>query len=292
LRNKNCPYCGRPVDTIEHNEDHVIARGFVPKGKLEGEWNLIVQTCELCNTNKSKLEDDLSSISMQPDAFGRYAADDEQLAAESLRKGRSVSRRTRKAVEKSIEKIRLKVEVSPIVEIQFGMTSPPQILPDRAYELARLHVSAFFYWVTFQPETGRGGFWPGSFFPVVNSPRSDWGNSLMRGFMDAVVTWQPRVLGTTAGGFFKVAIRRHPQAECWSWALEWNKNYRLAGFFGDQSAAESMVAKFSRPEMQTIKEQPGQTIRFRYREEIALTDDEDKIFRWTGNPGKSGDWNV
>src|SRR5437870_4164459 len=40
LDNVTCPYCGTDV-TVEREEEHVIARRFVPKGTLAGLWNLV-----------------------------------------------------------------------------------------------------------------------------------------------------------------------------------------------------------------------------------------------------------
>ena len=42
----------------------MIGRRFVPKGKLNNQWNLIVRVCIKCNNKKSDLEDDISAISM------------------------------------------------------------------------------------------------------------------------------------------------------------------------------------------------------------------------------------
>ena len=62
LDNVTCPYCRDRLSQVNRNEDHVIGRRFVPKGKLNGQWNLIVCACEECNTHKSNLEDDISAI--------------------------------------------------------------------------------------------------------------------------------------------------------------------------------------------------------------------------------------
>jgi len=222
------------------------------------------------------LEDDLSAISMQPDAFGRYAVDDKDLVEQALRKRRSISSRTHKPVGNSVEKISFGTRVFPGSEFDFKMIGPPQASAERAYGLARFQISAFFYWVTFDPPSRMGRFWPGQFLPVVGSARSDWGNSLMRGFMNTVNTWWTRVWGITGGGFFKVAIRRCPDQNCWSWALEWNRNFRLAGFCGDQAAANSIIANFEIPKMRALEGPDGEIIR--YREEIELSDNEDKMF--------------
>ena len=179
---------------------------------------------------------------MQTDAWGRHAASDTTLAMEAARKARnSISRRTGKAVKDSSGKIDIKGTLAPGVEFTFNLTSPPQIESNRIYELARMQLMAFFYWITYNHETKKGGFWLGSFFPVLEAIRLDWGNPVHKAFMDAVVNWEPRVLAIGADGFFKAIIRRHPAAVCWSWALEWNHKYRIVGFFGEIEPARALV---------------------------------------------------
>ena len=104
LKNETCPYCSCCLDASLRTKEHVIGRRFVPKGKLDGQWNLIVRACRPCNCLKADLEDDLSAISMQPDSWGQFANPDPRLATEAARKAeKSVSRRTGKQVELSSE---------------------------------------------------------------------------------------------------------------------------------------------------------------------------------------------
>lgn len=37
---------------------------------------------------------------------------------------------------------------------------------------------------------------------------------------------------TTADGFFRAALRRRVSGQSWFWALEWNQNFRVAGWVG------------------------------------------------------------
>jgi len=260
-------------------KEHVIGRRFVPKGKLNGEWNLIVRACKECNSKKSDLENDISSISMQADAWGRHSLSDSALAAEAERKAQnSISRRTRKPVKDSFEKIDIKSTFAPGVEFTFNLSSPPQIESGRIYELARMQLMAFFYWITYNHKTKRGGFWLGSFFPVLETIRSDWGNTFHKTFMDAVVNWEPRVIAIGADGFFKAIIRRHPAAVCWSWALEWNHKYRIVGFFGEQVPAKYVFDTFPVMDVTTIAQGPNEYVS--YRIEKALADEDDTLFHW------------
>ena len=281
LDNETCVYCGMPLYPGSHTKEHVIGRCFVPKGKLNGQWNLIVRAHKSCNEKKADLENDISAISMQADAWGLYASPDEILVKEAKRKGENcISRLTRKPVKESLANLKIKVPFAPGVEFSFDLISPPQILSDRMFDLARLQIMAFFYFVTYNKETRRGGFWLGSFFPILESPPTDWGNPLHRAFMDAVVTWEPRFFGISADEFFKVIIRRHPKPEaiCWSWALEWNRKYRVIGFFGEQEPAEAIASNFPPLDFVTIAQGPKQHLSGRI--ETRLDEEKDNLFEW------------
>ena len=94
--------------------------------------------------------------------------------------------------------------------------------------------------------------------------------------MTSVQDWKQLLTAVTADGFFKVAIRRHPSAICWSWALEWNFNYRIIGFFGDESAADGVICNLAFPEMHVMGH--GAHGQFRFREETLLNEMEDLLF--------------
>ena len=280
LKNVSCPYCGALLESARWNEDHVIGRRFVPKGKLHQSWNLILRVCATCNVNKSTLEDDLSAASMQPDAAGGFALEDERLLEEAQRKARnSFSRRTRKPIGKSTERIEFEVPLGPGMKMTVGGISQPQMDDGRVYELARLQLQAFFYWVTYDESRMAGGFWRSGIFPVDWSFRSNWGGEVSRAFMRAVVNWRPNLLLTgTASGFFRAAIRRHPTAACWAWALEWNHNVRVMGFFGDQKTGEAIAREFPNPQGVPFPQPDGSIARL--RADRALSVDEDILFAW------------
>jgi hypothetical protein len=173
LENLTCTYCGTSFARVGYTKEHVIGRRFVPKGKLNKHWNLIVRACESCNTRKSDLEDDLSSIFMQPD------------------------------------------------------------------------------------------------------------NPEMRAFLRSVTDWEPRLFVVTADSYFKLALRRHPSVECWSWALEWNRHHRLVGFFGDETAIRQMEAGLPNLSVDTVLDVEGRPIHFRIDTPLAESDDE--MFLWSGS---------
>jgi hypothetical protein len=106
--------------------------------------------------------------------------------------------------------------------------------------------------------------------------------------MEAVVDWEPRLLLTKgANGFFKVAIRRHPNAVCWSWALEWNQNYRVVGFFGEKGATEQLAKTF--PALETVKLAQSGSDWVAYRKDVRLAEEDDKLFYWKIDNKELGD---
>lgn len=279
LKNSTCPYCGSALSEIPHDVEHTIGRRFVPKGKLDGCWNLILRACLSCNRRKGQLEDDLSAITMQPDAFGEYAVDDPVLHAEATRKGAgSISRWTNKRVGESSETKELEGSFGPGVQYAVNFVMPPQVDPERAMELAKMQLSAFFYWITYDSETARGSFWPGEGVAFDLARRADWGNTLQRSFMKAVRDWEHRVHAVTADGYFKVEMRRHPSAVCWSWALEWNRNLRLIGAFGDSAAIEEFSAQLEAPTSHVVKRAKKSVTRI--RSDVALLEEDDLLFEY------------
>lgn len=271
LHNVTCVYCSTELSKVKSNEEHVIARKFVPKGSLNKYWNLIVRSCEVCNNKKSDLEDDISSITMQPDLYGSYVVDDESLVSDSIRKSKSFSRRTSKRVSDSTEELTLK---APFLggNITFNFISSPQIDPDRAFELARLHVTAFFYWLTYDETAKIGKFWEGFYFPIQVTSNKDWGSHLNTTFMKLVLDWELVLHGETADGFFKFIIRKEPESTCWSWALEWNKNYRVIGLFGNKESIENFNSLLGAPKVKIINKST-------YRKEIPLSKEDDSLFK-------------
>ncbi|MBI1775755.1 MAG: HNH endonuclease [Proteobacteria bacterium] len=280
LNNQTCPYCGVSFEVCTRTKDHVIARKFVPTGKLNKSWNLILWACRPCNQKKGDLEDDLSAIAMQPDAHGRFPERDSAVAADAARKARkSISRRTGKPVKDSAETLTLRSPFGSYGQLVFTLTSPPQANRDRLVALARLQLMACFYYVTYNDQTCRGGFWRGECYSVVETMRCDWGNDLMVAFMKMVEPWTPNLIATAADGFFQVAIRRDPSAICWSWAVEWNRNFRAVGFFGEPALVEPVLKQLPMLQAETIAVGPRSTIA--YRCDVPLSGAEDTMFEWT-----------
>lgn len=249
----------------------------MPKGKLKGQWNLIANACSECNARKSNLEDDIAAITLMPDALGRFPHDDAVARAEAERRAaKSFSRRTRKTVLHSSETLDFHVTLGPSATAKFDFVSPPQFEIARGFELARMHLAAFFYMLCYDRQAKQGGWWPHGFHPFECYSWQDWGNSVLDGFTLAVQGWDCRLYVLTADAFFKAVIRRHPSAECWAWALEWNRSVRLVGFFGSREPAKTIVDSIPEHDMHTL--QGDVTGGIRYRIETAIAPDRDTLF--------------
>jgi hypothetical protein len=213
---------------------------------------------------------------MQPDAWGRYAANDATLIAEAERKSRgSRSRRTTRRIKDNSETQNVGVTLGTTASMTFGFTGPPQLEDDRVIQLCLLHSLGFFYFITYDYKARSGHVWPGKFLPVQWALKGDWGNPVHKAFSDAVSDWPVRVFGITGLAFFKATIRKHPTAMCWSWAYEWNQNVRIVGFFGEMEAARAAADAF--PRLGGFLIRNGNEV-LRFREEVSLADGEDKLF--------------
>ena len=250
----------------------------MPRGKLNGNWNLIVNACQTCNGIKGGLEDDISAITMQPDALGRFGHNDPTGISEAERKANdSYSRRTNRLVKDSHEQSKLNLSSRHGMSLKFGFTGPPQVDQDRIFQLAQAQLMGFFYLLTFKEDDKRGHFWPGNFHPIMASSRNDWGNAVLRAFSNYIVDWEPRIFASNADGFYKIVIRKYPDNICWSWALEWNHSMRVVGFFGDTVTILDIMEDLPKLKMQEISDGPNATIRFRRETPLAENDD-DKLF--------------
>jgi hypothetical protein len=172
--------------------------------------------------------------------------------------------------------MQLNGSLSPGLNLGISFVAPPQFERERVFALAEMQVSAFFYWITFNPETNRGASLPGGFVGVTFSPRTDWGSAIPRAFMSAIREWDANLIASTAEGYFKVEIRRNPTAApCWSWALEWNENLRIIGFFGAEQPANALIRNFPKPQVSRIDLEEGF---LQLRKEVPLTPAEDTLF--------------
>lgn len=277
LSNVTCPYCGSPLEKHGRTKEHVIGRRFVPVGTLENCWNLILWACSPCNRRKSDLEDDIAAITMHFHVARLPQMSDSRAQAEAKRRGtRSGSRKTGKPVAESHAALKFSGKLGNVGELKFSFAAPPQLDDARVYELARLQMVGFFYFLTYDRTRHLGHYWPGEFFPVHGTIKSDWGNAVHRAFMRETFRWDYRLILNTASGYYRAAIRRHPTADCWAWAVEWNASYRLVGFFGDPAAARAVAE--SLPDLPVLSIREDQSSWLRYRVEEPLSEEDDTLF--------------
>jgi len=277
LRNIDCPYCGVPLDKANRTRDHVIGMNFVPPDVFAGEWNLIVGACKTCNGEKSGLEDDISAITLLSEGASVPRNGPPGVAKRAFEKAaKSQSRLTGKRVADSSETLEFSFQRYGAT-ISFGLLAPPQVHPNRSARLAWMHLRGFTYFLGYD-ETTKTSI-PGAAYMVMISEvsRSDWGNVSQVAFAKYVAAWGPRIVATTAAGYFRVAIRRDPANLCWSWALEWNKDRRLVGFFGDPDPVKVNEAAIPRPKRMPLEKLPDGGLRM-YYQETQLADPDDIIF--------------
>lgn len=275
LKNKTCVYCGKEFYN-DSTREHVIGKNFVPSHKWGSDWNLITRACMGCNFHKSKLENDISAITLH---FHKLEPEDQKLAEIVERKSKgSRSERTGKSVGLSSEHSTINLSHPSGLNFKFNLVAPPQIDDSRGFELARLQVTAFFYLITYDVDTNVGRFWPGSFSPVSINRKDDWGNPLQVSFMKETHSWDYRWFGITADGFFKSVIRKHPTRDCWAWALEWNLSHRVIGFCGDREVAVDIFSKFLKPKIEIIEE-GGKKVTL--KSDMKLDDSEDVLFNFS-----------
>ncbi|KPZ72332.1 hypothetical protein AN944_01110 [Shewanella sp. P1-14-1] len=277
LKNVTCVYCGTPITKQNDSKEHVISRKFVPKSSFDNKWNLIVQACKECNGVKSDLENDISAITLE--LYNRFEKNAPEFAiADAKRKSKNCfSRQTKKLIKDSEIVGKVTFPYTDGKTIIHHYKAPARLDEVRCFELAKYHLMAFFYFITFDEKTMKGGFWQNGFHPAFQVNFQDWGNKEQIGFMNEVRHWETRWQGITANGFFKSIIKKHPTEKCWSWALEWNKSYRLTGFFGCRKTAESIVAKIPELEWRTVTDVVGK--KYLLRDEVPLSDEDDILFK-------------
>ena len=98
---------------------------------------------------KSHLENDISAITQSAKLWWESGDTEEHIIKEAHRKAKnSFSKKTKKPVIHSQEELNIEIPFAPGVLFKFNMMSPPQIEIDRVFELARLQLMAFFYFIT------------------------------------------------------------------------------------------------------------------------------------------------
>jgi hypothetical protein len=165
------------------------------------------------------------------------------------------------------------------ITMKMSFTAPAQCDDARLFQLARLQLAGFFSMLTWQEDQQRGFYWTGVYAPIVAVRKDDWGNPLLRWVEDTAKDWEHRLFAVAADGFYKVWIRKRPgDPAVWAWALEWNCNFRLAGFFGDEPTLRALLEGAPKLSIHTLHEAPG--VALHYRQETSLSEADDHLFDW------------
>lgn len=237
-------------------------------GAFENQWNLHVNACIACNNQKGELEADIGALTLHR-LLQSGLEKDQNVINDALRKINGAhSRHAGKPVKDSHTEHTIGGRLMDAISISFTMNGPPQISEERAFTLAYLQLQGFFYLSTYREAERSGRFMPGRFRPIMTASINDWGNAVFRSFADTVLAWETRTYACGASTYFKLVVRRQPKRDCWSWAIEWNKAFRLIGLYGDEAETKIVIDALPKLKKRVIPIAPGRE--WRMREEIRL----------------------
>ena len=274
---KFCGYCGRRLTKQLRTKDHVIARKFVPQGTLQNDFNLQIFCCKKCNGIKSRLEDDLSAITMQPDLNGQYPRDDERLIKTAKRKAEgSVSFMTKRKVSDSASNFKVGANMGNGFRIDFNFTGQPLVDEKRIRALAWFQLQGFYFFRSYNSEIGFGSYIPHEeFFIADYLGRNDWGNPKLESFANKTKQWEPLLHLVMADGYIRGLEKKSADGvRCW--ALEWNESYRCFGVWGDKEKCQEFLESLEKPKMDMMV---GDTTNgWAYRIETPIAEENDTLF--------------
>ncbi len=238
LNNAYCLYCARNLSEVKAEKEHVIGRNFVPTHALTNAWNFTCQACPACNRRKSFLEGEISAITMAPTPRGNHV-NQEVAEVFSKKKQWARIRSTGDYVKDS------QVQQTLQIPLYGGLMSvclvgPPSLDVDMVHELAWFQLKGLFGWVlseiTIYPEC----FDLEECLVSNFARKTDWGNSLQEQLTQRTQDWPILLNLSTAKSYFKAIIRFSPFDPMLKfWALEWNNNIRIVGFFGPKYLCNS-----------------------------------------------------
>lgn len=277
LSNQYCPYCGVFVGAsaeVDSDKEHLIGRNFVPKGTLEsGGFNFIFRSCRICNARKANAERHISTVTL----FNSPSrAANEHIDAIARHKASRDYHPAKKGVLVKDASDQQSISFgSGGFTMQFGSSSPPQIIPAVARLLACNHVQALFALIT--TENYRIGdklrILPASQFLYFSEySYRDWGNPQLLEIVNRVQDWPCYANIDSAGGYFK-AMLRGLEGTCGFWALEWNQFLRVVGAISLENERPELFEGLPDLGWKPLPDGSG-----RFREEVPLLQDSDILF--------------
>ena len=276
--NQHCLYCGEFVgqgSAIVSNREHLLARRFVPPGKLDAtSFNFIFRACVDCNGRKADAERHVSSVSLNT-SRGRI----EDAAVDAAAAHKAATDFHPSAPGKRVRDATIEHTVGGrfgSAEFSFKLAGPPQLETERACLLACNQIQALFSLVTTRdPRYAESTkVLPASnwhYFGIV--PWSDWGNAQVVEIANRVRNWPVIARITSANGYFRAVLRPHEEPEReWFWALEWNRSVRVIGGIFSEGMDPPLFADLPSLPWKRV----GPTTRM--RAEIPEPDDVDLLF--------------
>jgi len=283
--NQYCLYCGRFVgagSTLISDREHLIARNFVPTGKLHASsFNFIFRACRECNDRKGDAERHVSSVTL---LNSPRRLDDPAIDQIARRKGSGDYSPTGQGIRIGEEVHRHTIEFAMQgATLGFEMVAPPQLDPERAGLLAFHQIQALFSMVTTTNLTDPQAI---RILPIDQWHQlglfewRDWGNPWLRTLEQRTKKWREAAIIDTAYGYFKAVLRRGSDEEGWFWALEWNQCVRVAGCIARPKEIPTAFRDLPQLPWQLLPDGKG-----RIREEVPLVDGEDTLFRFDDDDG-------
>lgn len=293
--NRLCPYCGTNLhilDEKEINVEHVIGRRFLPKGFLDGEWNLIVKACKKCNDEKARLEGGISVISLiDPIPAKSESAEIKNELERKLGKEDAITGRHRGGANHpetnkpiALSGIKEKIEFSlPNLKACFGLSGPPQAMNSELL-LSTYHIQGFYYLIAnLEPNdayptkasSDKCLFLASNLVaPLFSLKKADWGNVSAQELIFRTSSWKTCFILVTGKGFFKCIMRKDPSKTKSPvfWALEWNNNLRVIGMIREPGQPDMVEQNLPTPNFINIDSFT------RICEEIPINEHEDRLF--------------
>lgn len=292
LSNRHCLYCSEVVgegSTVDSDREHLIARKMVPSGSFADPlaFNFHFRACVACNTEKARLEDHVSALTM---LYSPGRAETPEVDEAARRK--AANSYDARHPGQPVGALRHKSEIKIGGIFTFGMISGPQLDRRKAELLAFRHIQGFFALATsLNPrETEGTRLLPADHFGLHGFyPHRDWGNQHLIEIANRARALPSVTEVRTASGYFKCSLRRPAPNSPWFWALEWNKSFRLVGWIGEAAEPPALFDDLPDLGWRSLGIQNGAETRSRL--EIPLGEQEEVLFDpnggWIGDPIQS-----